>query len=62
MVIGTLFVFFHALEDGVEEQRYATTLAFTTFVMFQMFNALNCRSATQSVMAIGFFRYFSILY
>jgi len=55
MVIGTLFVFFHALEDGVEEQRYATTLAFTTFVMFQMFNALNCRSATQSVMAIGFF-------
>lgn len=53
MLYGTLSVFFAAVEQG--DSTRATTVAFSTFVMFQMFNALNCRSATQSVFAIGFF-------
>lgn len=56
MNLGTLVVFFNSLVENDPEQRYATTLAFTTFVMFQMFNALNCRSATQSVTSLGIFR------
>lgn len=37
-------------------QRYATTMAFTTFVFFQMFNAFNSRSLTRSVFSLGVFK------
>lgn len=37
-------------------QRYATTMAFTTFVFFQMFNAFNSRSLTKSVFYLGVFK------
>jgi Ca2+-transporting ATPase len=40
-------------EWATAEHRHATTVAFTTFVMFQMFNALNCRSE-HSIFHIGF--------
>ena len=30
-------------------------MAFTTLAMFQVFNALNCRSRTKSVFQLGFF-------
>ena len=30
-------------------------MAFTTFVMFQMFNALNCRNNSKSILELGFF-------
>jgi P-type Ca2+ transporter type 2C len=29
------------------------TMAFTTFVMFDMFNALGCRSTIKSIFSIG---------
>ena len=32
-----------------------TTMVFTTFLMFQMFNAFNCRSENKSVFKIGVF-------
>lgn len=32
-----------------------TTMTFTCFVFFDMFNALACRSQTKSVFQIGFF-------
>ncbi len=41
MAVGTLGVYFHGLESG--EQAYASTLAFTTFVLFQFFNVMNAR-------------------
>ena len=41
MAFGTLGVYFHGLETG--EQAYASTLAFTTFVLFQFFNVMNAR-------------------
>lgn len=60
MVFGTLGTFyyellFHPDEFGAAEKR-AITVSFTTFVFFQMFNALNCRSDTKSVTQIGFMR------
>jgi len=58
MALGTLWMFFKSLEMSDPEDKkhlHATTMAFSTFVMFQMFNALNCRSAEQSVFKIGFF-------
>ena len=41
MALGTLAVFFHGLQTG--ELVYASTLAFTTFVLFQFFNVMNAR-------------------
>jgi P-type Ca2+ transporter type 2C len=41
MAAGTLGVYFHGLGTG--DQAYASTLAFTTFVLFQFFNVMNAR-------------------
>ena len=46
MTAGTLGVLWYALQTGPRE--YARTLAFTTFVAFQIFNAFNVRSQTVS--------------
>jgi Ca2+-transporting ATPase len=54
MVIGTLYVFVHEMEDGKVTRRCGT-MTFTTFVLFQVFNALNCRNEKKSVFQIGFF-------
>ncbi|HSL56602.1 MAG TPA: HAD-IC family P-type ATPase [Acidimicrobiales bacterium] len=47
MAVGTLVVLDQALGELAEER--ALTLAFTTFVMFQVFNALNSRAEARSV-------------
>ena len=41
MAVGTLGDYFHGLQTG--EKAYASTLAFTTFVLFQFFNVMNAR-------------------
>ena len=41
MAVGTLWVYLHGLQTG--GQTYASTLAFTTFVLFQFFNVMNAR-------------------
>ena len=41
MAVGTLGVYFHGMQTGT--QAYASTLAFTTFVLFQFFNVMNAR-------------------
>jgi Ca2+-transporting ATPase len=51
MAIGTLWLFTNEWNKG-DFQR-AQTLAFTAIAMFQVFNALNCRSRTTSVFKIG---------
>jgi Ca2+-transporting ATPase len=52
MAVGTLFVFDAALPggfvNGSGDLRYAQTMAFTTLMLFQMFNVLNSRSDEQS--------------
>ncbi|XP_043922669.1 calcium-transporting ATPase type 2C member 1 [Protopterus annectens] len=52
IVCGTLFVFWRELQDNVITPR-DTTMTFTCFVFFDMFNALSSRSLTKSVSEIG---------
>jgi len=47
MTLGTLGVLYYAL--GISTAPHATTLAFTTFVLFQVFNVFNARSGSGSV-------------
>jgi Ca2+-transporting ATPase len=52
MAIGTLFLFdraYNSLLDPQEAQAKAMTVAFVTMAMFQVWNALNCRSLKSSV-------------
>ncbi|CAO3646161.1 unnamed protein product [Cunninghamella blakesleeana] len=54
VVTGTLFVYMNELgEEG--STRRGTTMTFTTFVFFDMFNALACRSEKHSIFKVGFF-------
>ena len=52
MAAGTLFVLDASLPggfvDGSGDLRYAQTMAFTTLMLFQMFNVLNARSDERS--------------
>jgi Ca2+-transporting ATPase len=52
MAAGTLFIFDASTRDGVIEGfgnvRYAQTMAFTTLVLFQLFNVFNARSDERS--------------
>lgn len=54
ILAGTLWVFWKELSDGKITRR-DTTMTFTCFVFFDMFNALSCRSQTKSVFTIGLF-------
>uniref|UniRef100_A0A5K3F439 Calcium-transporting ATPase n=1 Tax=Mesocestoides corti TaxID=53468 RepID=A0A5K3F439_MESCO len=52
---GTLFIFHREMTvDGKVTPR-DTTMTFTCFVLFDMFNALSCRSQKKSIFEIGFF-------
>ncbi|CAG8599763.1 1775_t:CDS:10 [Ambispora gerdemannii] len=53
IVIGTLFIYITEMRDGVITSR-DTTMTFTCFVFFDMFNALSCRSEKQSILKLGF--------
>jgi len=56
-MLGTLAIYIHEMvEDGVVTAR-DTTMTFTAFVLFDMFNALTCRSEGKSVLRgeIGLF-------
>lgn len=52
IILGTLWVFRRELNDNGITKR-DTTMTFTCFVFFDMFNALSCRSLTKSVFKIG---------
>lgn len=54
IVSGTLFVFWKELSDNQVTPR-DTTMTFTCFVFFDMFNAMACRSQTKTVYEIGLF-------
>lgn len=54
IVLGTLWVFQREMADGtLGKTKRDTTMTFTCFVFFDMFNALSCRSQTKSVFTIG---------
>ena len=48
ILLGTLYVFITEMEDG-EISRRDTTMTFTTFVAFDLFNALCCRHNSRAV-------------
>lgn len=55
IVSGTLYVFYNELDADGSVSKRDRTMSFTTFVMFDMFNALSCRSDDKSIFEIGFF-------
>jgi len=60
IALGTLWVFADEmngdLTDGAPGIERARTMAFTTLMMFQMVNVLNCRSIKESLFRAGFFK------
>lgn len=48
IMVGTMVVYTREMLDG-EVSRRDTTMTFTCFVLFDMFNALTCRSESKSV-------------
>jgi len=56
IMLGTFAVYTHELLDG-EINKRDTTMTFTCFVLFDMFNAMSCRSESKSVLRgeVGFF-------
>lgn len=53
MVVGTLIVYYLALENGSDA--YARTMCFSVFIVYQLFNVMNCRSNEDSVFKLGLF-------
>ncbi|XP_052741803.1 calcium-transporting ATPase type 2C member 1 [Bicyclus anynana] len=54
IIAGTLWVFNREMSDNKITPR-DTTMTFTCFVLYDMFNALSCRSQTKSIFQVGFF-------
>jgi Ca2+-transporting ATPase len=49
---GVIYTFFSALQDGISVE-HARTVAMTTMVLFQFFQAWNCRSETRSIFVMN---------
>lgn len=49
IMLGTMFIYCREMLDG-EVTRRDTTMTFTCFVLFDMFNALSCRSESKSIL------------
>jgi Ca2+-transporting ATPase len=52
LAAGTMFMFISKFEQGVSLEK-ARTIALTTMVFFQFYQAFNCRSETQSVLKMN---------
>lgn len=55
IILGTLYVFVKEMAEDGQITARDTTMTFTCFVFFDMFNALACRHATKSIFEVGFF-------
>ncbi|XP_023561015.1 calcium-transporting ATPase type 2C member 2 isoform X2 [Octodon degus] len=56
IISGTLFVFWREVPEDRASTPRTTTMTFTCFVFFDLFNALTCRSQTKLILEIGFLR------
>lgn len=54
IIMGTLLVYVNSAEPGETRSKRQTTLTFTCFVLFDMFNAVTCRSRYLPIWKIGF--------
>lgn len=55
IIVGTVYVFIKEMTEDNKVTARDTTMTFTCFVFFDMFNALACRHATKSIFTIGIF-------
>ncbi|XP_075851942.1 calcium-transporting ATPase type 2C member 2 [Microcebus murinus] len=62
IISGTLFVFWKEMPADRASTPRTTTMTFTCFVLFDLFNALTCRSQTKLILEIGFLRNHMFLY
>ncbi|XP_033613788.1 calcium-transporting ATPase type 2C member 2 isoform X2 [Fukomys damarensis] len=62
IISGTLFVFWREVPEDRASTPRTTTMTFTCFVFFDLFNALSCRSQTKLILEIGFLRNRMFLY
>jgi len=53
IMLGTMAVYTHEMLTDGEVNKRDTTMTFTCFVLFDMFNALNCRSEGKSILRGG---------
>ena len=53
ILVGTMYVFVHEMEDDQTVSSRDLTMTFTTFVMFDMFNALACRHNSRPIADIS---------
>ena len=60
IVSGTLYIFYHEMKEGHVTSR-DTTMTFTCFVFFDMFNALACRSQVILLLSINLICIFMII-
>ncbi|CAJ0576117.1 unnamed protein product, partial [Mesorhabditis spiculigera] len=56
IVVGTLWVFYKEMSADNKITPRDTTMTFTCFVLFDMWNALSCRSSRKMIWEIGLFR------
>ncbi|KAG8513142.1 Calcium-transporting ATPase type 2C member 2, partial [Galemys pyrenaicus] len=62
IISGTLFIFWKEIPADKASTPRTTTMTFTCFVLFDLFNALTCRSQTKLIAEIGFLRNRMFLY
>lgn len=57
IMLGTILTYIHEMSNDGQVSARDTTMTFTCFVLFDMFNALTCRSESKSVLRgeIGLF-------
>lgn len=53
IILGTMYIFIREMQDNEVTAR-DTTMTFTCFVLYDMFNALGCRHYSKSVFELGF--------
>lgn len=56
IVFGTLFIFYKEMSADNKVTPRDTTMTFTCFVLFDMWNALSCRSSRKMIWQIGLLR------
>uniref|UniRef100_A0A8C9K5C3 Calcium-transporting ATPase n=1 Tax=Panthera tigris altaica TaxID=74533 RepID=A0A8C9K5C3_PANTA len=62
IISGTLFIFWKEIPADKASTPRTTTMTFTCFVFFDLFNALTCRSQRKLIFEIGFLRNPMFLY
>lgn len=55
ILAGTLYVYVREMREDNQVTKRDTTMSFMAFVLFDLFNALSCRSQTRSVFEMGLF-------